>query len=293
VNDRRPTYSIVIPTYNRPDQLRRCLEGIAALETAKDRFEVVVVDDGSRMPMDEVVEGVLNDLGQHLRIRLMRQENQGPATARNAGAGLAEGNYLVFIDDDCVPEPGWLKRIGQHLAGAPLAGVGGGATDRIGSLYTTAHQALMDYLYATRNADPKQARFCATNNLCLPRELFIELGGMATSFRYAAGEDRDLCDRWRAAGHTLHYLSEARVDHYHALNLTQFLRLHYRYGRGAHHYRAVSRTAAGFEPAGFYAGLVSWPFRTLPPLRASGVFALQVLSQVAHGAGYLRQALAG
>jgi glycosyltransferase involved in cell wall biosynthesis len=282
-----PKYSIVIPTYNRPEQLRRCLQGIAALETEKERIEVIVVDDGSRVPMDKVVD----EIRASMNIRLMRQENQGPATARNAGAATASGDYLVFIDDDCVPAPGWLERIGRHLAGAPLAGVGGGATDRVGTLYTTAHQALMDYLYATRNADPKQAHFCATNNLCLPREPFVELGGMATSFRYAAGEDRNLCDRWRAAGHELHFLPDARVDHYHAMNLSQFLRLHYRYGRGARHYRAVSKDRVGFETAGFYTGLLAWPFRTLPPLQATGVFALQLLSQAAHGVGYLHEAL--
>ena len=90
----------------------------------------------------------------------------------------------------------------------------------------------------------------------------------------------------------MHYLGDSRVDHYHALNLRQFLRLHYRYGRGAHQYRAVSKNPAGFETAGFYAGLVTWPFRTLPPLRATGVALLQLLSQAAHGVGYLREALA-
>lgn len=284
-----PKYSIVIPTFNRPDQIRRCLDGIAALETKKkDRFEVVVVDDGSRAPLDDVVD----DFRERLHIRLMRQENQGPATARNVGAAAANGDYLVFIDDDCVPEPDWLLKIGRHLALSPLTGVGGGTRDRMGSLYTTAHQALMDYLYATRNADREQAHFCATSNLCLPRETFVELGGLTTSFRYTAGEDRDLCDRWRAAGHELHYLPDARVNHYHALNLRTFLRLHYYYGRGARHYRAVSKNAVGFETTGFYTGLMTWPFRTLPPLRATAVFLLQVLSQAAHGAGYLRETLA-
>ncbi len=288
MNDARPKYSLVIPTYNRPEQLRRCLDGVAALETQKDRFEVIVVDDGSRTPVDDVVD----EFRTNLNIRLMRQENQGPATARNVGAAAANGDYLVFIDDDCVPEPDWLTRIGRRLALSPLTGVGGGATDRIGNCCTTAHQALMDYLYATFNANPEQAHFCATNNLCLPREFFAELGGFATSFRYAAGEDRDFCDRWRAAGHELHYLPVARVDHYHALNLRTFLRLHYRYGRGARHYRALSKNAVGFETAGFYAGLVAWPFRTLPPLRATAVFGLQLLSQAAHGVGYLREAFA-
>ena len=88
------------------------------------------------------------------------------------------------------------------------------------------------------------------------------MDGFATSFRYAAGEDRELCDRWRAQEHELHFLPELRVDHYHALDLK-----------------------------GFLLGLVVSPFRTLPLPRAMGVFLLQVLSQFAHATGYLHQRL--
>ena len=119
------------------------------------------------------------------------------------------------------------------------------------------------------------------------------MDGFATSFRYAAGEDRELCDRWRAQEHELHFLPELRVDHYHALDLKGFLRLHYRYGRGAQHYRELSahgERAAVNMPA-FQLGLVVSPFRTLPLPRAMGVFLLQVLSQFAHATGYLHQRL--
>src|SRR5258705_2165999 len=96
-----PTVSIVVPTFARPAQLRRCLEGIARLEAGTSSFEVIVVDDGGPEPLDTLVASSADGLD----IRLIRQPRGGPAAARNAGAALARGVFLAFIDDDCTPAP--------------------------------------------------------------------------------------------------------------------------------------------------------------------------------------------
>ena len=82
-----PFFSIVIPTYNRPTRLSACLAAMSQLDYPRDRFEVVVVDDGSPTPMDAVVQ----PLRSQLNISLIRQSNAGPAAARNVGAQKGKG----------------------------------------------------------------------------------------------------------------------------------------------------------------------------------------------------------
>src|SRR5689334_3533804 len=101
-----PTFSIVIPTYNRPRQLAKCLESLCRLTYPRDRFDVIVVDDGSPTPLAPVVEVFQSQL----RIVVHRQSNGGPAAARNTGAARATGENLAFTDDDCAPESGWLHQ---------------------------------------------------------------------------------------------------------------------------------------------------------------------------------------
>src|SRR3989442_6588896 len=93
--------SVVIPTYNRRERLDRVL---AALDEQRgdERFDVVVVDDGSN---DGTAEGLAGRTFE-FRLRVVRQEKQGPAAARNAGLALVESPLVLFIDDDLVPSPG-------------------------------------------------------------------------------------------------------------------------------------------------------------------------------------------
>ncbi|MEL6605516.1 MAG: glycosyltransferase, partial [Cyanobacteria bacterium J06614_10] len=77
-----PMFSVVVPTYNRPKQLERCLMALVQLKYPRDRCEIIVVDDGSQTPLDSVV----GPFQQYVNIQLIRQENAGPAAARNAGA---------------------------------------------------------------------------------------------------------------------------------------------------------------------------------------------------------------
>ncbi len=79
------------------------------LDYPADQFEVIVIDDGSSMPIDA--------WSGDSRVRVIRQDNKGPAAARNAGIASARGAFLAFTDDDCVPEPGWLAALVEALAG--------------------------------------------------------------------------------------------------------------------------------------------------------------------------------
>lgn len=286
----KPRFSIVIPTYQRPEALRNCLSGIAALTAPRSEFEVIVVDDCSDHDPACVADAFTGDLG----LVLLRQPaNRGPAAARNAGARRARGEYLLFIDDDCIPSRDWLQLAGTHLRANPGCAVGGtcrnGLTD---NLYSVAQQMLMDYLYDYYNDDAKHAGFCPTNNLAVPRQAFVDVGGFDTSFPFAAGEDREFSARWSREGGGLVFVRDMPVYHQHVMGLRSFLRMHFHYGRGARRFRrhqAPGSVHRGFEPGGFYWGLIAYPVGRASPLRAGQLCLAQLLSQGAHTAGYLRE----
>lgn len=237
----QPMFSIVIPTYNRPGELSKCLESLTLLEAPKTGFEVIVVDDGSDGPLNEVVD-LFTD---RLDVRLIRKANAGPGPARNLGAAAARGRFLVFTDDDCWPTPRWLRALEARLEQDPDHLVGGRTINRLEeNSYSTTSQVILEAVYAFFNANPDDARFFASNNMALSAELFAKVGGFnIESFRYVS-EDRELCDRWRHQGYRMTYVPEATIMHGHWLKLRSFCWQHFMYGRGARRYHRV-RAARG------------------------------------------------
>lgn len=290
--DQPPIISIVIPTYNRPQRLRYCLDALLNIEYPRDRFEVVVVDDGSKVALEPIVR----PFHEVLQVTLLRQDNAGPASARNAGARQAQGSYLAFTDDDCLPAPDWLTQIAAQLTAHPEAMVGGLPVNALPkNLYSTASQELIDYLYQYYNLSSERAKFFASNNIAMGRELFLAVGGFDTSFPKAAAEDREFCDRWQQLGYAMVYAPEVTVYHAHSLTLKSFWRQHFYYGRGAYHFHQVraQRNAApiAVEPRQFYQDLLSYPFRQRSSQPAPLVAALFLLSQVATVTGFFWEKL--
>lgn len=282
----QPFFSIVIPTYNRPERLANCLAAIAQLEYQRDRFEVIVVDDGSNITLDDIVR----PLQEKIQIKLIRQGNAGPAAARNRGAVEAKGEFLAFTDDDCQPFPDWLNRFAASLAIAPKAMIGGRTVNAlVDNPFSSASQKLIDYLYEYYNPAKGKKAFFASNNIALPKSGFDSLGGFDVSFPLAAAEDRDFCDRWEAK-YPMVYAPQAQINHYHHLNLSSFWRQHFGYGRGAFcfHQLRSQRSAKPIEvePLSFYFDLLAYPFTQTskqPQLLLSSLF---FLSQVANVAGF-------
>jgi glycosyltransferase involved in cell wall biosynthesis len=283
-----PDYSIIVPTYRRPDSLARCLKAIEALDFQRDRFELIVVDDGSPTPPSDVVA----TLDGSFEARLVSVQHAGPATARNTGARLARGRYLVFTDDDCVPHADWLRSIDRWIiaSAGPLA-LGGRTVNLLaGDIYAAASQGIIDYLYQYYGDHSASRRFFTTNNLVVSRADFIEMGGFDEAFALPAAEDRDLCERWSRTGKDLRYAPDVVVSHAHALGFARFNRQHFGYGRGAFdlHRSRVRRgeRSVRLEPLRFYAGLVTYPLRQSRTWRAVSLALLHAWSQIAYGAGY-------
>src|SRR5215470_15202715 len=116
-----PFFSIVVPTYRRPAQLAVCLDAITRLDYPADRFEVIVVDDGSGAPPETAVAAVRG----RVDVTLLAPPHRGPAAARNAGAAHAKGDVLAFTDDDCAPDASWLRALARCLGPDALCAAGG------------------------------------------------------------------------------------------------------------------------------------------------------------------------
>lgn len=279
-----PRWSVVVPTYARPERLAACLDALARLDPPPGGHEVVVVDDGSPTPLDDVV-------APHAGlVRLHRQANAGPASARNAGAALARGERLAFTDDDCLPEAGWLVALDAAQDAEPGAMLGGRTVNVLTDcLPAEASQQLVDHLYAWSRRTGRHP-FFTSNNLALPAAGFADLGGFDTRFPRAAGEDRDLGERWAGLGRPLVHVPGAVVGHAHRMGLRAFWRQHAEYGRGAtvFHDAVAERGGDGVrvEPPAFYTGMLRRPLRALPVRRALPVAALVGVSQVATAAGF-------
>ena len=278
--------AVAVPSYDRPDKLRACLEALLALDPAPD--EIVVVDDGSPTPLAPVC-AAFGD-----RVRCIRQDNAGPAAARNRAVRASTAEFVALTDDDCRPAPDWLGRLIAAHGRAPGALLGGHVVNRLeDNVFAAASQSLADYLYAAGGAAAGAAEFFTTNNAAFARGAFLEMGGFDESFPMAAGEDRDFGRRWRAAGGALAYVPEAVVAHYHDMDWRGFWRQHANYGRGARilHRRVAARPGQGgrFQNLGFYGRLVLHPLRDRAP-RPLARAALLGLSQLATTAGYLDEA---
>jgi glycosyltransferase involved in cell wall biosynthesis len=282
-----PRFSIVVPTYERPAQLASCLAALARLDYPRDRFEVVVVDDGSAEPLG----GVVARFGGALDLKLCAQRNAGPAAARNFGAARADGEFLAFTDDDCEPDPAWLRAFASAFARTPGRIVGGRTLNALPqNPYAETSQTIIEVVYEHFNADPGDARFFASNNFAVPAARFRELGGFDESFR--TSEDREICDRWLSKGLRLAYAPEAVVRHAHALTLRTLWRQHFGYGRGAWCFHAArsARGHAPFKPdSDFYLKLLRAPLSRPGSVRAARLAALLLWTQLANTAGFLYQ----
>jgi len=282
----RPFFSIVIPTYQRPKQLAACLQALTCLDYPRDRFEVIVVDDGGGISLDESVA----PFKTALPMTLLRQSHAGPANARNIGAAAAKGDFLAFTADDCAPAADWLDTLASRFAKSPDCALGGKIINALLShTYSTASHLLIMYLYAYYNALPDAAGFFTPNNLTVPTDRFRAIGGFDVSFVTATGEDREFCDRWLRSGYRMVYAPEVVVAHTHPLTFRAFCRQHFSYGRGTFRYRKMQAQRANrsmsLEPAQFYFNLLRYP-RSMYQEKKNRLVILLGISQVANALGF-------
>jgi glycosyltransferase involved in cell wall biosynthesis len=268
--------SVVVPTRDRPAALARCAAALAAQDAAE--LEVVVVDDGSR---DRgAVAAALEALPE---ARVVRSPGRGPATARNLGAGAANGEVVCF-NDDCEPRPDWARVLGEA---ATDGGVAAGTTNAPRDAVSTAvaSQAITNHLQLASLRPDGSLGFAPTSNLACTPAVLAALP-FDPGFPDAAGEDRDWWARALAQGIVAAYEPRAEVVHRQQLDLRGFLRQQYRYGRGAVRFRRRREGDRGYGGPSFYAGLLRAGLAQGP-----AVGGLVVVAQAVTAAGVMRERL--
>lgn len=260
-----PKYSIVIPVFNRPQEVEELLESLT-VQTFSD-FEVLLVEDGSTKTSRDVYE----KFSSRLRIQYFFKQNSGPGPSRNFGFEHATGEYFIVFDSDCVIPPGYLSAVEQQLAIRPLDMWGG--PDRGRSDFTPLQQAMgytMSSVMTTggirggsdRGFQPRSF------NMGLSRRVYEATQGFRFD-RYA--EDIELSLRVMKLGLRVGLIENAFVYHKRRATLGDFFRQVSNFGKGR---VMVGRAHPGaikvthWFPAFFLAGLVSLPLLALlsPPV---------------------------
>ena len=215
------TYSIIVPVYNRPDEVDELLQSLSQ-QTLRD-MEVIIVEDGSRLPCENVVHKYANKL----QLRYYTKENSGPGQTRNFGAEHSQGEYLIFLDSDCVLPPCFLQAVDDELKRKECDAWGG--PDKAHESFTPVQKAInysMTSFLTTggiRGGKKQMDRkfYPRSFNMGIRRSLYRQLGGFS-SMRF--GEDIDLSLRIYESGANCRLFPDAWVWHKRRTDFKKFFK---------------------------------------------------------------------
>lgn len=219
-------YSIIVPVYNRPDEVDELLDSLTRQAYAD--YEVIIIEDGSSTPCKEVCD----KYADRLPLRYFMKANSGPGQSRNYGAEHAEGDYLIILDSDVVLPDGYLAAVDAELASNPCDAFGG--ADASHPSFTSVQKAIsytMTSFFTTggiRGGKKKLDKFYPRSyNMGIRREVYAELGGFS---KMRFGEDIDFSYRIVEAGYKCRLFPEAWVWHKRRTDLKKFFRQVYNSG---------------------------------------------------------------
>lgn len=241
--------SVIMPTFMRAEILPRCLDAyLAQLEPGAD--ELIVVDDGSTDATPEILRTYAARHPQVLR--LASQPNAGPASARNRGLALAEGETLLFAGDDVIPLPGTvaahLAAHRRHPQSAVLGRIEWHPELELTPLMRWLDASGMQFDYESlRDGMRLGSAYWYSSNLSIPRSLLPRPPVFDERFRHACWEDVDLGLRLDAAGVPLHFCASALGQHWHPMDLVGAVRRAERVG----YYGAMLRDKHRLAPTEF------------------------------------------
>ena len=226
-------YSIIVPVFNRPDEVDELLESLCH-QDVKD-FEVIIVEDGSEKPCKDVCDKYANILDLHYYFK----ENSGPGQSRNYGVERAKGDYVIILDSDVVLPTGYLEAVDTELTSSisplPSSIAAWGGPDASHPSFTPIQKAIsysMTSFFTTggiRGGKGKKLDkfFPRSYNMGIRREVYQELGGF-TKMRF--GEDIDFSYRIIEAGYKTALIPEAWVWHKRRTDFRKFFRQVYNSG---------------------------------------------------------------
>ena len=216
-------YSFIIPVYNRPDEIRELLESRTQQGTFD--YEVIIVEDGSQISSEPVVEAFRSQLPA---LRYIAVPNGGPSKARNRGAREASGEYLLILDSDVVLPPGYLTAVDEYLECYPVDAFGGpdAASDDFTPVQKAINYAMTSPLTTGGirggSADGMEKFKPRSFNLGCRRSVYLQLGGFDEGMRF--GEDIDFSLRLLERGYSTALISKAFVYHKRRVDFKKFFK---------------------------------------------------------------------
>ena len=219
-------YSIIVPVFNRPDEVDELLQSLVG-QTLKD-FEVVIVEDGSEKPCKDVCDKFAGKID----LKYFMKKNSGPGQSRNYGAERANGEYLIVLDSDVVLPEDYLKAVDDELNREPSDAFGG--PDCAHDSFTETQKAIsysMTSFFTTggiRGGKKKLDKFYPRSfNMGIRRDVYMRLGGFS---KMRFGEDIDFSIRIFKAGCKCRLFPEAWVWHKRRTDMRKFFRQVYNSG---------------------------------------------------------------
>lgn len=218
-------YSVIVPVYNRIDEVADLLASLAA-QSARN-FEVVIVEDGSTVPCRQAVDCYADAL----EVKYYFKPNEGRSIARNYGMERATGDYFIFFDSDCVIPADYFEKLNDMMARTPFDSFGG--PDAADESFTTTQKAInhaMTSFLTTggiRGGKVRLEKFTPrTFNMGFSRRVYKGVGG----FREMFSEDIDMSTRIRLAGFSIGLYPDLPVYHKRRVDFRKFLRQVYVFG---------------------------------------------------------------
>jgi len=219
-------FSVIIPTYNRKDILKKCLNALFSQTYPQSEYEIIVVDDGSTDGTEELVRTIIND--SPCTLRYFKQRNKGPAAARNVGIKNSNGEIILFIGDDIISTPTLVEEHIKWHKEYPDSNVA-----VLGYITWSPEVKITPFMKWLENGGPQfhfwqishkvdvdTKDYFYTSNISMKRKFLLENNGFFDEdFPYAAFEDIELGYRLKKKGMILKYNKEAIGYHYHYISL--------------------------------------------------------------------------
>jgi GT2 family glycosyltransferase len=192
-----PLISVIIPTYRRIEALTICLKALTAGTLSENYYNLIVTDDSDNESVLLALKAIFP------KVQFIKGPKKGPAANRNTGASFAKTDWLIFIDDDCIPDPQCLEIYYQAILSNPAVAFFEGAIYQDRPRLSLAEEAPTN----------REGGCFWSCNLAIKKSIFDQMNGFDTDFPYAAYEDMDFSKRLKQAGFKTQFLSQAAVCH--------------------------------------------------------------------------------
>jgi glycosyltransferase involved in cell wall biosynthesis len=286
--------SVIIPMFNTEKTIINTLEALQ--EQSYKNFEIIIVDDGSTDSSFETV--VAFKKKSQVLIKLIKQENAGPAKARNLGVEHSESDVIIFLDSDCIPPDNWVKEMIRPLNGK-IAGCNCGYKVKNKESIIARY---VDYEIAKRHEQliGKSIDTIGTYSASILKSVFKEVGGFDLKYKTASGEDFDFSFNLKKLGYNLIFTEKTFVYHYHPDTLRKYLKQQFWRGfwRVRLYLRNKDKIIKGDDYTGYEAqiqfilsclALLSFPMMVFDPIITFFGFGMLLLSNIPLGLWIFRR----